>query len=223
MSVNQTSMIHDLIIISAGKHGREVYGWASQAITAGAPWRIKGFLDNRSDLLNGLNYPVGIISSVEEYRPQKDDRFVCAIGDLCVRRRYAEKVLAMGGQFVTLVHPTAVIGFNVTLGMGTIIGPLSLIGADASIGSFVGVGPHTVCSHDNRIGDDCQFSGFCCIGGNVTVEEMCFFGMGTMVVPGVRIRKQAYIGAGSVVLKNVRAGVKVFGNPAVEIGTVEIK
>ncbi|MGA2281531.1 MAG: acetyltransferase [Verrucomicrobiota bacterium] len=221
MSVNQTNMIHDLIIISAGKHGREVYGWASQAIAAGAPWRIKGFLDDRVDRLKGLNYPVGIISPVEEYRPQKDDRFVCAIGDPCVRRRYAEKVLGRGGKFVTLVHPTAVLGLNVTLGMGTIVGPLALIGADASIGSFVGVGPHSVCSHDNRIGDDCQLSGFCCLGGNVTVEEMCFFGMGTMVVPGVRIRKQAYVGAGSVVLKNVRAGVKVFGNPAVEIGTVE--
>ena len=42
----------DLIIISAGKFGRETYAWAAQAIAHGEPWQIKGFLDGRKNALD---------------------------------------------------------------------------------------------------------------------------------------------------------------------------
>lgn len=210
-------MTQNIILISAGKFSREVYCLVSDVIADGAPWRIKGFLDSRADLLDGFNYPVGIISSVEEYAPQSNDLFVCAIGDPLVRKHYSEEILEKGGQFATVVHPTAVVGRNVTLGTGAIINTFVTIAPDVTIGNFTHVGTNSVCSHDNRIGNWCQLSPFCCLAGNVTIEDLCFFGIHTAVVPGVRIGKQAFIGAGSVVLKNVQAGAKVFGNPAVAI------
>jgi|ERR1035441_9015004 sugar O-acyltransferase (sialic acid O-acetyltransferase NeuD family) len=207
----------DIVIVSAGKFAREVYGFVKHAIAAGRNWRIKGFLDSRSRQLEGYSYPVRILSSVESYEPGENDRFLCAIGTPADRRRYTEMILCKGGRFATLVHPTAVLGENVTLGQGVIVSPHAVLTSDMVLGDSVFVGPLSCCSHDNRIGAWCHISGNCAFGGNVTVEEGCFFGMRSVVVPGVHIGKDAYIGVGSVVLKRVRPGAKVFGNPAVEI------
>ena len=53
-----------LIIIGAGQFGREVFGWATQAIAHGAPWRIKGLLDSRANALDAHDYDSKIIGNV---------------------------------------------------------------------------------------------------------------------------------------------------------------
>ncbi len=45
-----------------------------------------------------------------------------------------------------------------------------------------------------------------------------FMGDSARVAPHVEVGDDAYVGIGSVVVKDVRAGEKVFGNPAREIG-----
>ena len=206
-----------LIIIGAGMLAREVYSWAYDAIAAGAPWTIVGFLDDRSSMLDNYNYDVPVLTSVESYMPVSDDVFLCGIGDPHEKRKYCEIILTKGGRFATLVHPTAVVGRNVRLGDGVIIAPLAVITADVSIGNCVFIGCHTICSHDNLISDWAHICGHTGLAGNVIVEDMVFIGAGVTIVPNTRISSGAYVGAGSVVLKRVRAGTKVFGNPAVVI------
>lgn len=210
-------MPKDIVIISAGKFGREICSFVRHAIAAGQDWRIKGFVDSRSGQLDGFNHPVPILSSVEAYEPGENDLFLCAVGTPADRRRYTEAILRNGGHFATLIHPTAVLGDNVTLGQGVMIAPYAVLTSHMALGDSVYVGPHSCLSHDNRIGDWCQISGHCSLGGCVRVEEGCFFGIGAVVLPGVHVGKNAFVGAGSVVLKRVRAGTKVFGNPAIPI------
>jgi len=206
---------NEIIIISAGKFGREISSFVGHAIAAGQNWRLKGFLDSRPNQLDGFNRQAPILASVDAYEPAENDLFLCAIGEPAQRRQYTELMKTKGARFGTLIHPTAVIGDNVTLGEGVMIGPHAVLTSDMVFGDSVYLGPHGCCSHDNRIGAWCQISGHCVLGGCVTVGEASFFGIGALVVPGVRIGKNAFIGAGSNVLKNVRDGVKVFGNPAV--------
>ena len=78
----------ELIIISAGNFGREIYVWAQQAIRAGAPWKLKGFLDSRSQILSGLAYEVPILASPEAYEPRADEVFLCAVGTPQDKRHY---------------------------------------------------------------------------------------------------------------------------------------
>ena len=61
-----------LLIIGARGFGREIYGLAQACIEAGADMRVKGFLDDKIDALDGYkNYPP-IISSVEAYEPEEE-------------------------------------------------------------------------------------------------------------------------------------------------------
>ena len=138
-----------------------------------------------------------------------------------MRRKYSECILQKGGAFATLIHPTAVVGPNVTIGAGSIIGPLTQLSCEIVVGRFVAFGTLSSAAHDTTIGDYCQISGHCSITGNVVLEDGVFLGSHAVIVPQAHVGAWAYVGAGSVVLKRVQARTKVFGNPAGAIGFVE--
>jgi len=211
----------NLIIISASNFAREVYTWAQQVIEVDPIWTLKGFLDDRSDLLKGLCYNVEIISTVEDYVPEPNDVFLCAIGEPRYKKKYCDQILAKGGVFTTLIHPTALLGPNVKIGVGSIICPFTQLSCEIELGRFVTFGTFSSAAHDTVIGDWCQISGHCGLNGNAALEEGVFLGSHAVILPNVRIGAWAYVGAGSVVLKRIKPEVKVFGNPAVTIGRVE--
>ena len=208
-------MKQNLVIISAGKYGRETFTWAVQAIAHGAPWQIKGFLDDRSQVLDGYPYPVGILGDVKNYRIEEDDVFIGAIGEPRDKVKYYSPIVERGGRFINLIHPLANIGTNVRLGTGIVMGPFSSITCDARIGNHVSIGALSNVAHDTDVGDWCQISSHCGLNGNASVGEGAYLGSHACIIPGVKVGAWALVGAGSVVLRDVPPGVKVFGNPAI--------
>ncbi len=211
----------NLIIISAGKYGRETLGWALQAIGAGAPWQIKGFLDNRSDVLDEFDYEPPILGDVENYEIEQDDVFIGAIGDPKDKVKYYSPIIERGGRFINLIHPLANIGKNVQLGAGIVMAPFSSVTCDARIGNHVSIGALSNVGHDTVVGDWCQISSHVGINGNAVVGEGVFLGSHACIIPKIKVGDWAFVGAGSVVVRDVQPGVKVFGNPAAPIGRVE--
>ena len=210
-------MNQNLIILSAGKFGREIFTWAQQAILAGAPFRIKGFLDDRSDILDGYQYENPILGTIENYLPEDGDRFICAIGDPALKRHYCSLLEAKEAKFATLIHPTAQIGRDVVIGEGSIIAPFTQLSCDIQIGKHVTLGTFSGSAHDTRIGNWCQISGHCGINGNAVLEDGVFLGSHVCILPEAKVGAWSYVGAGSVVLRRVAPHTKVFGNPAVSI------
>jgi sugar O-acyltransferase (sialic acid O-acetyltransferase NeuD family) len=208
----------NLIIISAGKFGREAFAWAVQAMAAGADWRVKGFLDDRRNALGGYDYPVPILGDVASYQIQSNDVFVGAIGDPKDKVKYYSPILERGGRFVNLIHPLANIGVNVRLGTGIILGPFASVTVDATIGNHVSIGAFSNAAHDTVIGDWCQISSHCGINGKAILGKGVFLGSHACIIPGIQVGAWAFVGAGSVVIKDIEPGVRVFGNPAAPIG-----
>jgi sugar O-acyltransferase (sialic acid O-acetyltransferase NeuD family) len=209
------------VIIGAGQCGREVYTWAVQAIAAGAPWRIKGFLDGKANALDGYKYPAGILGSVDSYQIQADDVFIGAIGNPRTKLRCYSMIVAKGGRFINLIHPLANIGHNVDLGAGIVLAPFSSITSDVKIGNHVSIGAFSNAAHDTVIGDWCQISSHSGLNGTARLGEGVFLGSHACIIPGVKVGSWAYVGAGSVVVRDIAAGSKVFGNPAAPIATIE--
>lgn len=204
----------NLLIIGARGWGREVFDIAQACIAAGEMLKVKGFLDDKSSALDNYpNYPP-IVSSVESYDIQPDDVFICALGDVNYKRIYAEKILAKGGKFITLIHPTAIIGNNAKIGVGCVVGAYANISCDTRLGDFVTLSIKAGMGHDSTVGDYCHIggltniSGFVTIGNNVTIHPC------SNIIPHKKIGDNAIVGTGSVVLKNVKEGTTVFGNPA---------
>jgi len=210
-------MIKDLLIISAGDFGREVYTWACQAIEAGAKWRIKGFLDNRKNILENMGYDIEIISSVENYQPLRNDQFLCALGDISAKKEYCKFILEKRGNFATLIHPSSIVGPRVEIGEGSILSPFTQLSCEIKLGKFVSFGTFSSAGHDVSIGDWSQVSSHCAINGRVRIEKGVFIGSGAVILPDIKIEEGAFVGAGSVVVRGVKAGIKVFGNPAMKL------
>ena len=142
---------------------------------------------------------------------------MCALGDVNFKKQYAEIILNKGGEFISLVHPTAIIGNNVKWGKGCIIGAYANLSSDTRLGDFVTFSIKAGMGHDSTIGDFSHIggmtniSGFVTIGSLVTVHPCC------NITPHRNIADNAVIGTSSVVLRNVKAGTTVFGNPAKKI------
>jgi sugar O-acyltransferase (sialic acid O-acetyltransferase NeuD family) len=213
--------MRDLVIVGAGDFGREVHMWATQAIESGASFRIKGFLDDRRNALDGFDVGVDVIGEVESYEPRPNDRFVCAIGSPQAKRRIFQALNARGGRFETLIHPTALVGKRVAIGEGALLCPYTQMSCDIRIGRLVAFGTFSNAGHDTVIGDFAQVSGSCELNGHVTIEESAFLGSHATILPQATVGARAYVGAGSVVLRRVKPRTKVFGNPAIEVGKVD--
>lgn len=216
-------MKHNLIIISAGKQGREVFGWATDAIAHGTAWRIKGFLDDRAHVLDGFHHDTKIIGTVEDYKIEEDDVFIGAIGDPVDKVKYYTPILERGGTFINLIHPLANIGHNVQLGVGIVMAPFTCATSDVTIGDFVVMLPLSTVTHDAVIGNWCQISSHCAINGNVILGEGVFLGSHTCIVPNVKVGGWSYTCAGSVVTRDIRPRTKVMGLPARPFGILENK
>ena len=207
----------NLLIIGARGWGREVYDIAKACMDAGANFIVKGFLDDKADALDAYdNYPV-IIGPVETYEIQEDDIFICALGDVHYKKQYADIIQNKGGRFISLVHPTAVIGTNAKVGIGCVVGAFANLSNDTSIGDFVTMSIRSGMGHDSTIGNYSHIGGNCCISGFVTIGESVTMHPGCVMVPHRKIGDNAVIGTGSVVLSNVKANTTVFGNPAKKI------
>lgn len=206
-----------LLIVGARGWGREVYDIAKACIEAGSDFVVKGFLDDKADALNGYdNYPT-IIGPVETYEIQKDDVFICALGDVNYKKKYADIILNKGGEFISLIHPTAIFGNNAKIGKGCVIGAFANFSCDTNVGDFVTFSIKAGMGHDSTIGDYTHIGGLCSISGFVTIGELVTMHPSCVIVPHRKIGDRSIIGTGSVVLGNVKADTTVFGNPAKKI------
>ena len=203
----------NLIIIAAGSMGRTTHGIAKESIGYGTDYLIKGFIDDNLHALDGFpNYPP-IIGTISEYKPQPDDVFVCSIGGSS-RRTCIENLLAIGAQFINIVHTSARIRTNVQMGEGNVICPYVSIGADARMGSFNMIQPFTTIGHDVVIGDYTRIdTHVTCVGEAKIGNEVDIY-TGAVVNFGVRVEDGAHVGACSFVIRKVKAGTTVYGNPA---------
>ena len=206
-----------LLIIGAGGFGREVLSWALDIPPAGRDWEVGGFLDANQDALKGYNCNYAILADPSTYTPLENDRFVCALGHPQTKLRICEALQQKGAHFIELIHPSAIIGRNVSAGAGCVFCPGAILTSDITIGNFVTINALATIGHDATVGDGCTLSGHVDVTGFANLGKGVFLGSHATILPGAEVGDYAVVGAGSVVLKKVKAGATVMGVPAKQI------
>ncbi|SFS28972.1 acetyltransferase [Pseudomonas sp. NFACC42-2] len=216
--------VKKLVILGAGGFGREVHAWLLDSIrsgtckpTDGVVWEIAGFIDDFSNAPDIFPSLPPILSKIDEYEPEPDSYVVCAIADPAAKKMLANKLLLKGAKFFSLVHPSVVVGTNVTIGKGAVICPFTVLSSDLVVGDFVTINSGCTIGHDSSIADYCTLSGHCDITGGAKLQEGAFLGSHAVIIPKVTVGEYAVVGAGSVVIRKVGPGVTVFGVPAKRI------
>jgi UDP-N-acetylbacillosamine N-acetyltransferase len=142
---------------------------------------------------------------------------VIAVGQPRIRQQIAKRFSQAGFAFPTLIHPTALVGAQVTLGEGCIVMAHSILETHLQLGSHVMVNLAAVVAHEGCIGSFSNIGPRSCLAGGVTIGERCDLGAGVTIRPRISLGDDLVLGAGSVVVKSV-AGAGVFaGNPAREL------
>lgn len=203
----------DLIIAGAGGCGREVLQFVKDINKVEHRWNILGFINDIPDALDGYKCDYSIIGTIQEWQPEENQEFVCAIADPAGKELVVRKLKERGAVFASVIHPRAIISDFTEVGEGLIMYPKASVSVNIKIGNFVtlldsGIG------HDAEIGDYCTISSCCDITGGVKLEEKVFLGSHVTVAPHKRIGTGAYVAAGSVVVTNIKPGYHVMGNPA---------
>ncbi|CAK7063287.1 NeuD/PglB/VioB family sugar acetyltransferase [Tissierella sp.] len=205
----------DLIIIGAGKFGRELLSYAIDIVEAGGcEWRIKGFINDDLHSLDQYNIEYPILGPIAGHTIQENAVYICAIGDSEARLSLGKEFQKKGAEFINFIHPTVRIRERVKMGVGNIFCPCAGMSTDVTIGDFVLFNSYAIVAHDCIIGSGCTLSGGCEITGNCTLGEGVFLGTKSVIVPDRKIGDYAKISAGAIVFTNVKPGKIMIGNPA---------
>lgn len=157
------------------------------------------FLDDNSDMKFNSNLPKHPI--------------IIAIGNALIRQKLQILVLSSGFELITLIHPTAVIGSDVTIGNGSVVMPGAIINAKSTIGNGVIINSGAIIEHECTIGDFTHICPGVAIAGGSLVGERSWIGIGSSVIQNITIKPDITIGAGSVVVKDILEGSLAYGNP----------
>lgn len=199
-----------LIIIGARGFGREYYN----GLRNSQNYIIKGFLDDKRDALDGYDGYPSILSSVQDYKIEEDDVFICALGDSLHRRKYINIILEKGGDFINLISDLSIIHANVKIGKGVMISEFCNISSDVTIGDFTIIQPFCTLGHDAQTGEYCTLDSYSFMGGFSKIGDNTTLHTRSTILPNIKVGNNSIVGAGSVVVRNVEDNTTVFGVPA---------
>ena len=198
----------ELVIIGAGGHGRVIADIAQKL----GVYKTISFLDD-GDAKETMGLPIiGRSSDVEKYTNTAD--IFVAIGNSAVRGEFIERLLAMGANVPTLIHPSAIIGACVEIGAGTAIMAGTVINPCSKLGKGCIVNTSSSIDHDCMIGDYVHIAVGAHLAGAVSVGKKTWIGAGATVRNNVDICSNCMIGAGAVVIKDITEFGTYIGVPA---------
>lgn len=219
MPLEQTHMEEQtkprILIFGASGHAKVV----TDAVEKEGMYRIAGLIDNYKQPgaeCNGY-LVIGKVADLP-FLMQREEIAggVMAISDNWVRSLVREQIemTAPGFNFLSILHPGATIGSNVSIGAGTVIlaganlGPESIVRTHCIINSLASL------DHDSVMEDYCSLAPGAITGGNVFIGAFSAVCLGAKIIHNVTIGTHTVIGAGAVVVSNIPAFCVAYGLPA---------
>lgn len=174
---------------------------------------IEGLFDDNLDLKILLGFQIQDPSKIKV-----NDKLLVSIGNNTIRKKVVE---SLSVDFISLVHPSAIISQRCKIGAGTVVMQGAILQADVIIGNHVIINTASSIDHECFIDSYAHISPNSTLCGNVSIGEGTWIGAGTTILPGVNIGKWCTIGAGSVVTKDIPDFSLAVGNRCKIIKTLK--
>jgi len=191
-----------VIVIGASGHGKVIAD-----IIRKSGDEVVGFLDD--DLSKQ-----GVMGKVEDCLKYKDTYFIIAIGNNSIRKMISDKYDI---KYYTAIHPTSVIGEEVTIGEGTAVMANAVINPSARIGRHCIINTGAVIEHDDILEDYVHISPKATVCGTVHIGEGTHIGAAAVVINNMTVGNNVTIGAGAAVVNDIEKSGVYAGVPAREL------
>lgn len=207
--------MQNILLFGGGLHVQ----YCIDTIEKESRYRIVGIVDpykEKGELLYGYRV-VGkqeeLLRLINEYNVNAG---LITIGDNWIRKQVYDIIKSIKSDFtfVNTIHPNAVIGNNVKLGVGNVIMVGSIINPGAKIGDFCFIATGAQVEHDSVMHNFSSISAGSITGGKVEIGAFTAITLGVIVVDRIKIGSNCVIGSGSLVLNDIPDNMLVYGNPA---------
>lgn len=184
-----------LAIVGAGGYGRIAL---DVLIANGSESLVMGFYDDAHAVLADKvrGFPVlgdiGMLKSMLSIEPV---HIIVAITDNQTRLRIANSIRALGGRFITAVHPTAYVSDSASVGGGCVVAAGAVVHPDASIGSHCLVGPGAVVDRDAEVGAGVWISANAVVGSSARIGARVVLGQNSSVGRKASVNSGAEVSA----------------------------
>ena len=195
-----------LIIIGASGHGKEVADIAKKN-----GYEDIRFLYDNEELTYCSGYPV--IGKSTDFIKYSCD-FIVAIGNNETRRNIQEQLEIEGKSITVLIHPSASVGENVSIGKGTVIMAGAVLNAASKIGKGCIINTCSSVDHDCCLEDYIHLAVGAHMSGTCRIGASTWIGTGAIIINNISICENAVIGAGAVVIRNIEEPGTYVGVPA---------
>lgn len=207
----------DIVLYGSGGMALEVVQLIEDINEIAPTWNILGYIDDfrgaqGEDLpvINGYKI-LGTNNAVKDF--DESVFWVIAVSNPQAKKDIHDALDKYNLKYATLIHPTAKISKNVTIGAGTIIGYGCIISVAAALGYHVYLNMRSIIGHDAVIKDYSTCLINCIVAGNVFINECVLLGSNCVIKEKKKIGRNTKIGMGATVFFDVDDNVVVMNQP----------
>lgn len=157
-----------IVIIGAGGHGKVV----SDAVIAQNKYEVIGFVDTTLEIGTVVTGNLKILEKQNNISNLKGiaEYYIVAIGNNEVRAKIALETKSFLLPAI-IIHPSAIIGSDVTIGEGTVVLANSVVNASCSIGKNSIINTGNIIDHDCKIGNNVRLSIGTLVGSHSEIDD----------------------------------------------------
>ena len=119
------------------------------------------------------------------------------------RARIFEQWKGRGIPFANVIHPSCVVGINVSWGEGNVVMALCHFGACATIGDNNFLSAFCSIEHHCTLGSHCSFGPAVVTSSRVRIGDRVRFGTGIYIEPGIQIGEDSVIASGLALTQHI--------------------
>lgn len=199
-------MTKSVYVIGAGGHAKVVI----RAVTESG-YKLAGIFDDALSMRGNKILGIPVLGTTNDIHKHDHYPAVIAIGDNRIRQAIANRLKC---EWLSVVHPSAVVDSTVKLGPGTVVMAGAIIQVDAVIQDHVIINTGSSVDHDCEIRSFAHVAPGAHLAGNCRIGAGTLIGVGASVIPGIHIGSSSVIGAGAAVVSDIGDEQTAVGVPA---------
>jgi acetyltransferase EpsM len=144
----------------------------------------------------------------------EDVRLVLGVALPRLKAALVARLAPLRLRWATVVHPAAMVGPNVQIGVGSYVAAGAIVTVNVLVGRFATINMHCQAAHDAVLADFATLHPGARLAGNALIGEGTEVGTAAAVLPGVTIGPWAILGAGAVAVRSLPGDETYVGLPA---------